>query len=278
MPEGDTIYRSARALDKALRGRVVTAFRAEYAQLAAADDQSPVAGHTVERVEARGKWLLIHFTNDLVLLTHMLMSGSWHLYRTGEKWQLPARRARLVLETDKFVAVGFDVPVAEFHTTQSLARHRAVPNLGPDVLAETFSEDNAMQRIAAQKHEEIGNVLLDQRVLAGLGNVYKSEVCFAAKVHPFRKVATLSAAELADIAAFARRYMKANITSGSSGQIVTYTGMRRTTGSSDEDARLWVYGRRSSPCRRCGTPIESRKQGLGARTTFWCPQCQPISG
>jgi endonuclease-8 len=105
--------------------------------------------------------------------------------------------------------------------------------------------------------------------------VYKSEVCFAARVHPFRKVQTLTATELADLAAFARRYMQANIAAGSPGQIVTYTGLRRTTGSSDQAARLWVYRRRGLACRRCGTAIESRKQGLGARTSFWCPQCQP---
>ena len=275
MPEGDTIYRSARALDLALRGQVVSGFVAEYAKIAAAHDQSPVTGRTVEKVEARGKWLLMYFTGDLILVTHMLMSGSWHIYRVGERWRMPRRRARIVISNARYEAVAFDVPVAEFHTEQSLARHRMVPQLGPDLLATEFDAEDAAHRIASHSEEEIGNVLLDQRVLAGIGNVYKSEVCFAAKVNPFRRVETLSANELADLAAFARRYMTANIATGASGQIVTYTGLRRTTGSSDHGARLWVYGRRGSPCRRCGAAIESRKQGIGARTSFWCPQCQP---
>jgi endonuclease-8 len=276
MPEGDTIYRSARALGLALTGRPVTQFVAEYAQIAATHDQSPVTGRVVERVEARGKWLLMYFSGDLVLLTHMLMSGSWHIYRTGERWKLPRRRARIVIGNADYEAVAFDVPVAEFHTQKSLERHRIVAKLGPDVLAKEFDERDVTQRIAAHSDAEIGNVLLDQRVLAGLGNVYKSEVCFAAQVHPFRKVASLSARELADIAAFARRYMKANVQEESSAGILTYTGLRRTTGNANREERLWVYGRRGSPCRRCGTTIESRKQGTGARTTFWCPQCQPF--
>ena len=229
----------------------------------------------MEKVEARGKWLLMYFTGDLILVTHMLMSGSWHIYRVGERWRMPRRRARIVISNARYEAVAFDVPVAEFHTEQSLARHRMVPQLGPDLLATEFDAEDAAHRIASHSEEEIGNVLLDQRVLAGIGNVYKSEVCFAAKVNPFRRVETLSANELADLAAFARRYMTANIATGASGQIVTYTGLRRTTGSSDHGARLWVYGRRGSPCRRCGAAIESRKQGIGARTSFWCPQCQP---
>ena len=274
MPEGDTIHRAARTLDRALRGRQITGFATEYAQLAAVDDQSPIAGRTIEGVEARGKWLLVRFSGDLILVTHMLMSGSWHIYRPGEKWQLPRRRAGVILDTDSFVAVAFDVPVAEFHTERSLARHAMLPQLGPDVLAGEFDEADAVARMCAHPHEEIGNVLLDQRVLAGIGNVYKSEICFAAQVNPFRKVATLAPKELADIAAIARRTMKANVADEAKSGIVTYTGLRRTTGSADRGARLWVYGRRGRPCRRCGAAIESRKQGAGARTTFWCPRCQ----
>jgi endonuclease-8 len=274
MPEGDTIHRAARTLDRALRGRQITQVVTANANLAAVNDQSPIAGRTVERVEARGKWLLIYFSGDLVLLTHMRMSGSWHLYRPGEKWQLPRPRARVALETDSFVAVAFDVHVAEFHTARSLARHSMLPKLGPDVLAGEFDEIDASARIRAHPDEEIANVLLDQRVLAGIGNVYKSEVCFAAGVNPFHRVSTLTELEVRSVVAAARRYMTANAADDSKGGIVTYTGLRRTTGA-DQGARLWVYRRRGQACRRCGTAIESHKQGVGARTTFWCPQCQP---
>jgi len=256
-------------------GRRVSRFVAEVAQIAAVNDQSPVAGRTVERVEAHGKWLAIHFSGDLVLLTHMLMSGSWHIYRQGEKWLRARRDMRMVIETERYCCVAFAVPIAEFHTAQSLARHRCM-QIGPDVLADSFDQDDAARRIAAQADREIAVVLLDQQVLAGIGNVYKSEICFAARVHPFRKASSLTRAELAAIADFGRRYMLANVRNDSSEKIVTDTGERRTTGSNDAKQRLWVYGRTGEPCRRCGAGILMRKQSTEARTTFWCPECQPM--
>jgi endonuclease-8 len=120
----------------------------------------------------------------------------------------------------------------------------------------------------------VGNVLLNQRVMAGIGNVFKSEICFACGVHPFRKVATLSAQEIDCLLATARRLLAANVADGGRDGIVTYTGGRRTTGSSNPAARLWVYHRAGEDCRRCGTRILTRKQGIGARSTFWCPDCQ----
>src|SRR5271154_1306838 len=120
MPEGDTIFRSARALNLALQGKRVIRFESAYAHLAAVDDQTPVAGRTVEQVESRGKWLLIHFSGDLILVTHMLMSGTWHIYRPSERWQRGRSHMRAVIATGNFEAVAFDVPVASFHSTQSL--------------------------------------------------------------------------------------------------------------------------------------------------------------
>ena len=119
MPEGDTIFRSARALNQALAGHQVTRFETAYAPLASVNDQSPVAGRTMERVESRGKWLLIHFSGDLILATHMLMSGSWHIYRAGERWKRGRNHMRVVLGTAEMVAVAFDVPIARFHTARS---------------------------------------------------------------------------------------------------------------------------------------------------------------
>ncbi|HEX4022452.1 MAG TPA: DNA-formamidopyrimidine glycosylase family protein [Acidobacteriaceae bacterium] len=276
MPEGDTIFRSARTLHRALAGSVLTRFETVYAHLASVADNTPLVGRTVERVEARGKWLWMVFSGDLILLTHMRMQGSWHIYRIAERWQRRGSDMRIHLETADWQAIAFNVPVAEFHTADSLGRHMAVQQLGPDLLAEEFDATAAIARIREHAGEEIGVVLLQQKVLAGIGNVYKSEICFASCVHPFRRVSTLTQAELTQIVQTARKFLKANVVDGSGSQIVTYNGLRRTTRSTDPAARLWVYGRPGQPCRRCGGPIHSRKQGMQARTTFWCAACQPM--
>ena len=274
MPEGDTIFRSARALHQALAGHQVTDFETEYAPLASANDQSPVAGRTIEQVESRGKWLLMRFSGDLILATHMLMSGSWHIYKVGERWKRPRSQMRIVLRTADIVAVAFNVPVARFHTARTLQRFAGVAGLGPDVLSREFATDEAVGRLREHAGEEVGNVLLNQRVLAGIGNVFKSEICFACGVHPFRDIASLSPQEIECLLGTARRFLAANVAEGAGDGIVTYTGGRRTTGSSNPAARLWVYHRAGEPCRRCGTTILRRKQGTGARSTFWCPDCQ----
>jgi endonuclease-8 len=274
MPEGDTIFRSARALQQALAGQIVTLFETAYAPLASVNDQSPVAGRTVEQVESRGKWLLIHFSGDLILTTHMLMSGSWHIYRVGERWKRARSHMRIVLGTPNLVAVAFDVPIARFYTARTLERFTAVAGLGPDLLGKQFAADEAAAKLRQHGDEEVGNVLLNQRVMAGIGNVFKSEICFACAVHPFRTVTTLSAQEIECLLATAHRFLAANVADGVRDGIVTYTGGRRTTGSSNPAARLWVYRRAGEDCRRCGTTILTRKQGIGARSTFWCPDCQ----
>jgi endonuclease-8 len=276
VPEGDTIFRSARALQQALAGQPVTHFETAYAPLASVHDQSPVTGRTIEQVESRGKWLLIHFSGDLILATHMLMSGSWHIYRVGERWKRARSHMRVVLGTAAFVAVGFNVPVARFYTARTLERFAGVAGLGPDLLSAGFVADEARQRLLAQADEEIGNVLLNQRVMAGIGNVFKSEICFACGVQPFRRVATLRKQEVDCLLDTARRYLAANVADGARDGIVTYTGLRRTTGSSNPAERLWVYHRGGESCRRCGTKILSQKQGIGARTSFWCPDCQKL--
>jgi endonuclease VIII len=274
MPEGDTIFRSARALRQALAGHAITRFETAYAPLASVNDQSPVAGRTVEQVESRGKWLLIFFSGDLILATHMLMSGSWHIYRAGERWKRARSHMRIVLRTDHMEAVAFDVPIARFHTARSLKRFGGIAGLGPDVLSQTFAADEATARLLEHGDEEVGNVLLNQRVVAGIGNVFKSEICFACRVNPFREIASLSAGEVECLLETARRFLTANVTEGADDGIVTYTGGRRTTGSSNPAARLWVYRRAGEGCRRCGTVVLTRKQGLGARSTYWCPDCQ----
>src|ERR1700684_169023 len=181
---------------------------------------------------------------------------------------------RIVLRTADIVAVAFNVPVARFYTARTLERFAGVAGLGPDLLGRSFAADEAAALLVEHGGEEVGNVLLNQRVMAGIGNVFKSEICFACGVNPFRKVASLRAPEIECLLATARRFLAANVADGAGDGIVTYTGGRRTTGSSNPAARLWVYRRAGEGCRRCGTTILTRKQGIGARSTFWCPDCQ----
>jgi endonuclease-8 len=282
MPEGDTIYRAARALHKALGGKVVTAFETGLANLASVADDKPLIGRIVEKVEARGKWCLIYLSSDLILVTHMLMSGSWHIYRTGEKWWMGRSRMRVAITCGDYQAVAFNVPIAEFHTSRSLERSSQIPKLGPDILAADFttlSAVDALKRYAISHPDaELAVVLLNQRVLAGLGNVYKSEVAFAAGVNPFRKMHTITTSEMEKIATIAQRYMQTNVVNGAGDGIVTYSGNRRTTRAMNQADRVWVYRRRGQECRRCGTIINMRKQGEQARSTYWCPSCQPYCG
>jgi endonuclease-8 len=274
MPEGDTIYRAARSLAKALEGKVITAFETGFAHLARTNDDTPIPGRLVEKVEPRGKWLLIHLSGDLILVSHMLMSGSWHIYRTGEKWWMPRSKMRAMVEVEGFQSVLFNAQIAEFHTARSLARHPQIPKLGPDVLSADFTPQSGIDALKKHIHEdptaEVGVTLLNQRVLAGLGNVYKSEIPFAAGVNPFRPISSLTEKEIEQIADLSLCYMQANVGLASPGK-------RQTTGSMDREARLWVYGRRGEECRRCGTLIQIRKQGEQVRSTFWCPTCQPWS-
>ena len=285
MPEGDTIHRAAETLQRAIGGQVVTRFESVLPKLTRVDADTPLRGRLVERVEARGKHLLIWFSGDLVLRTHMRMNGSWHIYRPGERWQRPHRDMRIVIETAIMHAIAFTVPVAEFVTAHELASHDVVAGLGPDPLSDSFRPDDAIERIQAHSDVEIADVLLDQTVISGIGNVYKSEVLFGARVNPFTLAGQLTREQLEAILAVAIRFMRANVVSGFSrtsagarggGGIVTYTSMRRTTGRADPSARLWVYGRGGQPCRRCGTPISRRKQGPFARSTYWCPRCQSV--
>jgi len=273
VPEGDSIWRAARTLQRAIGGRVVTRFETVLMNLARVDEDTPLAGRTVESVTAEGKWIVMRFSGDLILLTHMLMSGSWHIYRPGEKWQRPRLDMRIVIETAEWIAVAFRVPVAEFHTAETLLRRKGVGNLGPKVLAEGFDAEEAIANLRSQPDLEIGVALLSQRLIAGLGNIFKSEVCFAAGIHPFRLVSSLSDAEMRSLMSAAVKLMKANITERSGGPIRTYFGLRR---DADPEENLWVYHRSGRPCRKCGTSIEWRRHSTDARSSYWCPRCQPL--
>ena len=266
MPEGDTLFRMAATLQRAIGGRVVTRFETVLPKLARVDVDTPIAGRIVERVESNGKWLLMRFSGGLTLLTHMLMSGQWHIYRPGERWYRGRQHMRIVIETERMIAVAFNVPVAEFHTDETLARRPVYSRLGPDLLAGEFDSDAAMANIRSQGSTEIAPALLRQSVLAGIGNEFKSEVLFEAEIDPFRPAGSLTVEELRRLIEVARRQLRDNV--------LQHSPRRRTTRRVERSENLWVYNRSGQPCRKCGESIECRLQGPNARVSFWCPECQ----
>jgi len=268
MPEGDTIARAATALHRALAGRVVTAFTTGLASLARVDDDTPIAGRTIDGCRSVGKHLLMVFSGGLVLRTHMRMHGSWHLYRPGERWQRSPRAARIRIDTDAWVAVAFDVPVAEFVREADLPRHRPLAILGPDLADPAYDRADAVARIGASGRRAVGEVLLDQRIVAGIGNVLRSETLFIAGVHPETPAALLSAGDVTRLLDTAAALVQRNARADA-------YPTRNTTGRRAPGDALWVYQRTGRPCRRCGTVIRSAVPGLDARRVYWCPACQP---
>jgi len=267
MPEGDTIATSASTLAGVLVGRTVSGFRSVVPGVEVRAARLNVVGSQVTAVEARGKHLLMHFSSGGVLRTHLRMTGSWHLYRIGSRWQKPAHLARVILETGDVVAVCFSAPEVELLSEDRLPSHNGLQRLGPDLLGSEFDEAGALARFRAADSQQIADALLDQSIAAGIGNVYKSEILFLERVSPFDAVTSLDDDTLRRLLRTARRVMRQNVGSG----------RRRTTPGSRSIA-LWVYDRAGQPCARCGTPIRRVLQGPHARSTYWCPTCQPASG
>lgn len=274
MPEGDTIFRTARTLQKVLAGHRATKFDTAYAHLARVNDDRPIAGRMIERCEAAGKHVLIVFEGDLILRTHMRMNGSWHVYRHGERWWRGPQAMRVRVDTADWVAVAFDVPVAEFVTAKQLASTDPVAALGPDLLKPEFDRDEAIRRVRAAGALPIAQALLDQRLVAGIGNIYKSEVLFLAGIHPDTPASAVAPDAMTRLMDLARSLLQANVVDGTPATIQTYRSLRRTNRRSDPEDSLWVYSRGGKPCRRCGAAIASKKMGVDARTTYWCPTCQ----
>ncbi len=266
MPEGDTLFRTAAALRPLLQGRAVLGARARVPGPAI----QHVVGSTVVGVEARGKHLIIRFSNGLALHTHLQMGGSWHRYAPGERWRTPEHRARVVLEVPGSVIVCFNAPTVELMDERAVARHRGLSPLGPDLLAPVFDAAEALHRLRAPEraHLTLGEALLDQRAVAGVGNIFKSEILFVERLDPWRRLNETDAATLGRILATAARLLRLN---------VQPERWWRTTTEGSAVARgshLWVYGRAGRPCFRCGARIASRFQGDPPRRTYWCPRCQ----
>ena len=272
MPEGDTIFRAARTMHRALAGRTITQFETHLAQLAVVDRRAPLSGRTILGVTARGKHLVLALSDDLFLRTHMRMHGSWHLYRPGERWRAPRREARIVITTPDWVAIAFSVSDAEFLTSDEIARHDRLSALGPDLLAEHVDLEEARRRLRHAPARHIAEAILRQQSVAGLGNVYKSEVLFLCGVHPFTVVAAVSDSRLDCLLERGRALIKLNVAEHS---IAGQAGHGRvTTGRLNPREKLWVYGRAGQPCFRCGSPISTMNETEGRRT-YWCPTCQP---
>ncbi len=265
MPEGDTIYRTAQTLARALEGRTVTGFTSRGVRGGIAPDR--MVAQTIASVESRGKHLLIWFTpTDVALHTHMRMSGSWHLYRTGERWRKPAHYARAVVDVEGWTAVCFSAPVVELLPRAEVERLPSLASLGPDALDEAADLAEARRRLDERANWTIGEALLDQRVLAGIGNVYKSEVLFLHRVDPWTRVGDVPPETRDALLVTAERLLKRNVAPG--------TPVRITTSTDSTTGPTYVYGRARRPCARCSTPISRARQGEHARSTYWCRRCQ----
>ncbi len=255
MPEGDTIHRTAARLRPALVGRALVRFDAPRVRR-----PHPRPGTVIESVEAKGKHLLVGFGDGRVLQTHLGMSGSWHLYAIGERWRRPAHLARVVIEVEGWVAVCFSAPTVRLDISG-----RATEHLGPDLCRPAPDIAECLRRIdrLVLPDTEVADVLLDQRICCGVGNVYKSEVCFALGLHPLTPVGELDHVMLERLVDTASRLLQANLGAGP-----------RTT-APGPPGTLAVYGRWRRPCRHCGSPVQMQRTGEHRRSTYWCPRCQP---
>jgi endonuclease VIII len=257
MPEGDVVWLAARRLHEALAGRVLTRSDVRVPRYATTD----LAGRAVTGSAARGKHLLIRVEGGITVHTHLRMDGSWRIRPAGDRIT-PSHRIRLVLANDIWQAVGYQLGIVEVLPTAREAS--VVGHLGPDLLGPDWDPAEAVRRLRATPARAVGEALLDQRNLAGIGNLYKAEVLFLRGVDPWRPAGDVTG--LDGLVSLAQRLMDAN--KERSGQV--------TTGVWRRGEQTWVYGRAGRPCRRCGTPIRAADQGSDTteRITFWCPRCQ----
>jgi endonuclease VIII len=235
---------------KWIGGREITAARSVRAKV----PSDVLVGQTVQSVEAKAKHLLIRFESGLTLHTHMRMEGSWHVYRAGERWRKPDWQARLVLEAGERVAVCFNAPVVELLTERDETEHPSLAGLGPDVLKPSLDLGEVRRRAETKDRElAVGDLLLDQQVVSGIGNIYRCEALFLCRINPWTPWPD---APLDDLVTTAARIISQQTAPGS-----VYDPL--------------VYGRTRRPCQRCRTPIQARRMGEHARTVYWCPRCQP---
>jgi endonuclease-8 len=265
MPEGDTIYRTAATLRPAMEGARIDRAQVRDRQF----EPEHLAGATVTSVEARGKHLLMHLGHGGAIHSHMGMTGSWHIYRRGEPWQKPVHFAGLQLDLSQTPVGNLDVicfspKQLELLTADQLRRHVHLSNLGPDLLSPAFDVFAAVARFRARNPMPLGEAVMNQTIVSGIGNVYKSDLLFLMGFDPFAPVEKFSDDELAALIEKTRQIMGKNL-----------TGAPRQTRFRGDGRRLWAYGRSGEECFKCGAIIQLRRQGEAGRTTCWCPVCQP---
>jgi endonuclease-8 len=302
VPEGDTIFRTATALRPAMEGGRIDAARLRDRQfepeaivgatvtsveargkhllMHLADNPPPLRGGDRGGVDALDESAdgrsLVTVVNPSpspslrgrgifgAIHSHMGMTGSWHIYRPGDKWRKPEHYAALVLAINELEVICFSPRLLELLTADQLRRHPHLTRLGPDLLASEFDVPAAVARFRARNSLPLGEAVMNQTIVCGIGNVYKSELLFIMRFDPFAPVAGFSDAELARLIEKARRLMRRNL-----------AGQPRQTRFTGERQRLWAYGKAGKPCPKCAAIIQIRRQGDAGRTTYWCPECQP---
>ncbi|MCY7395495.1 MAG: Fpg/Nei family DNA glycosylase [Nocardioides sp.] len=261
MPEGDTVFRAARLLHRTLSGRLLTRTDFRVPQLATTD----LAGAVVTETVSRGKHLLtrIDGADSWTLHTHLKMEGTWRVVPPGARWPRPVHQARVVLEAGGATAVGFSLGIVEL--VARAEEPEVVGHLGPDLLGPDWDEDTAVHRLLELPERPVGESLLDQTRLAGVGNMYMAELCFTHGTHPLTPVGAVP--DLLRLVRRARLMLDTN----------KERAVQSTTGNLRERERMWVYRRDRSPCRRCGTPVRVDQVGPPGRerAAYWCPSCQP---
>jgi endonuclease VIII len=263
MSEGDTVHHAARRIHAALVGRVPEEILTPHPRHGADRWPERLAQRTVNAVQARGKHLLIRFQGDLTLHSHLRMTGLWGIYTHGERWRRARNRAWLVIRAGECEVVQFDGPLLELLSDLRLRSDRRLAGLGPDVFAESFDPAPFLHRLRrGDPSRPIGDALLDQRIVAGLGNVWKAEACFAVALDPWRPAGRVSDEQALAVLDFIREY-----TGGAA-------HLRDTERKGFASRPQAVYKRAGQPCLRCGATIRARGQGENNRITFWCPGCQ----
>jgi endonuclease-8 len=257
MPEGDTIHHAAARMRPVLEDRVPDEILTPHPRHAMERWPQRLAGRRVGSIDAHGKHLFIRFDGELVIHSHLRMNGSWSVRRTGERWARGAHRAWLVLRAGGHDVVQFDGPVLELMTESRTRLDQRLAALGPDILADRFDEPVVLRRLRRDDPARaIGDALMNQRTVAGIGNVWKAEACFGAAIDPWRPVGEVSDEEVISILREVRPRMQRCARDG-------HTARDQA-----------IYGRAGRPCPRCGAPIRSRGQGDDNRTTYWCAACQ----
>ncbi|MGI8579700.1 MAG: Fpg/Nei family DNA glycosylase [Solirubrobacteraceae bacterium] len=270
MPEGDTLHYAANRIRPVLLGHAPDEIETPHRRFTHDRWPERLSGRTVTSVDAHGKHLFLRFDGDLTLHSHLRMTGSWGVYRAGQRWRRSPRRAWLVLRAGGHEVVEFDGPVLELMTEGRTRFDQRLAALGPDIVREDFDPERFIARLREDDPTRgIGDALLDQRNVAGFGNVWKAEACFLAEVDPWRPVGSTTDEEARRIVDLAQPLMRLSAERG--GRIVTVEPERPLARG---ERRYFVYERDGLPCRRCGTLVRSRGQGDDNRTTFWCPGCQ----